>query len=267
MKVIFVGRNNSFNRQFACELFRDQELTSCLFVEGGRNTFAGRYKKIRRRMKRNGFFRVVDELAFHVYDRIFHAKRSKQFLQKEPDFFGKWRKLPCPSFEADNIHSKKWIEYIEEQQPDMIFSICCNVIFKPKLYNIPRLGTFVLHEGLTPEYKGLHTPIWAMLNGEHEYIGYTMLRVNDEIDGGEVLNQGTYTLQPGEDVRTWSWVGHNALIQGLPEMRERINDLANNGTFSPLSLEGRKDTYYSWVTLSQFPVSYTHLTLPTKRIV
>ena len=252
MKVIFVGRNNSFNRQFTCELFRDHELVSCLFVEGQRTTTSGRFQKIARRVKRNGLLRVTDELAFHVYDRIFHAKRNREFMQRAPDYFQQWPSLPCTSFEVDNIHSKKWLEYIEEQQPDIIFSICCNVIFRPKLYNIPKYGTYVLHEGLTPEYKGLHTPIWAMLKNDDEYIGYTMLRVNDEIDGGDVLSQGKYKLQPGEDVRTWSWVGHNALIQGLPEMRQKIDELATNGSFTPMPLEGRKSTYYTWVTLSQF---------------
>ena len=252
MRVIFAGRNNCFNRKFVAELFRDHELISCLFLEVGRETYAARFKRIRRRMKRYGVLRALDELAFHAYDRVFHKKRNLSFIQQAPEYFLEWPDLPCPSYDVDNIHSQKWIDYIKEQQPDILFSVCCTVIFRPKLFNIPRLGTYVLHEGLTPEYKGLHTPIWALLNREPEYVGYTMLRVNESIDGGDVILQDGYELKDGEDVRCWSWVAHKAIIDGLPDLRKALADLEENETFTPVSIEGRKHEYYSWVPLSQF---------------
>ena len=252
MRVIFAGRNNSFNRKIAKELFRDHELISCLFLEEGRGNFSARLNRIRRRMKRYGVLRALDELAFHVYDRIFHKKHTRTFFKQAPEFFLKWSKLTCPCYDVDNIHSKKWIDYIEEQKPDILFSVCCTVIFRPKLFNIPRLGTYVLHEGLTPEYKGLHTPIWALINDEQEYLGYTMLRVNESIDGGDVILQDGYDLKEDEDVRCWSWVAHKAIIDGLPKLRKTLADLEENETFTPVSIEGRKHQYYTWVPLSKF---------------
>lgn len=203
-------------------------------------------------MKRYGVLRAIDELAFHAYDRVFHKKRTHSFLQKSPEYFLEWPDLPCPSYDVDNIHSEKWLNYIKEQQPDIIFSVCCLVIFRPKLFNIPKIGTFVLHEGLTPEYKGLHTPIWAMLNNETEYLGYTMLQVNETIDGGDVVLQDGYELGEGEDVRCWSWVAHKAIIDGLPAMRKTLADLEKNRSFEPIPIEGRKHEYFTWVPLSQF---------------
>ena len=37
--------------------------------------------------------------------------------------------------------------------------ICGSVIFKHAFYSIPRMGTLILHDDLTPEYLGLHTPL------------------------------------------------------------------------------------------------------------
>jgi hypothetical protein len=37
--------------------------------------------------------------------------------------------------------------------------ICGSVIFKHAFYSIPRMGTFILHDDLTPEYLGLHTTL------------------------------------------------------------------------------------------------------------
>ena len=252
MRVIFAGRNNPFNRKLVTELFRDHELISCLWLEVGLESWSSRWRTIRGRMKRYGVLRAIDELAFHLYDRVFHRKRHFDFFNRKAEWFTDWPKIDCPTYDVDKIHSKKWLDYIEEQQPDIIFSVCCKVIFRPKLFNIPRLGTFVLHEGLTPEYKGLHTPIWALLNKEPEYVGYTMLRVNEGIDDGEVIIQDGYELKEGEDVRCWSWVGHKAIIDGMDDMRNKLAEIDEKGSFEPLSIEGRKHGYYTWVPLSQF---------------
>ena len=46
MGVVFIGQDNSFNRKFICELFKDHELVCCLFVEIDRFSFKGRLKKL-----------------------------------------------------------------------------------------------------------------------------------------------------------------------------------------------------------------------------
>ena len=41
MRVVFIGRDNSFNRKFISELFKDHELVCILIVEIDRFTFKG----------------------------------------------------------------------------------------------------------------------------------------------------------------------------------------------------------------------------------
>lgn len=251
MKVVFIGRDNSFNRKYVNELFKNHELTSCLFVEIDRFSFKGRLKKIRRRMRRRGFFTVLDELAFQFYSSYF-LRKEKELLLSKPDYFINNTELSCETHDVANVHSEKWIQFIKDQKPDIIFSICCNVIFKKELLDIPRLGTYILHEGITPEYKGLHTPIWALMNNEPDGLGYSLIKANHEIDGGEILDQGGYQLKENEGIRTWSWVGHNALIEGMPNIEKALDKLAKDGDFTPISETERKDQYYSWVRLSTF---------------
>ena len=45
MRVVFIGQDNSFNRKFISELFKDHELVCILFAEIDRFTFKGRLKK------------------------------------------------------------------------------------------------------------------------------------------------------------------------------------------------------------------------------
>ena len=253
MRIVFIGRDNSFNRKYLNELFKEHEIVCCLFVEIDRFTFKGRSKKIKNRIKRKGLLRVIDELAFQFYSSfILRGRKEKKLKRSKPDYFVNELKLECPTYQVSNVHSKNWLELIKNHKPDIIFSICCNVIFRPKLLEIPRLGTYILHEGITPEYKGLHTPIWALLNGDLDCIGYSVIKANSEIDGGVILDQGAYNLKKDEGLKTWSWVGHNALIEGLPQIKEAFNQLELEGGFEPINTEGRKNKYYTWVTLSSF---------------
>jgi len=253
MRVLFIGRDNAFNRKYVQELFADHELVSCLFVEIDRFTLSGRLRKIRKRMKRKGVFRVLDELAFQVYSTFFlRSGKEKELKAAQPDYYYKSSALPCPSFDVANVHSYAWIEYIKEQQPNIIFSICCNVIFREKLLSIPKLGTYILHEGVTPEYKGLHTPIWALMRNDPAGLGYSVLKADAQIDGGDVLVQGRYLLGEEEGLHTWSWIGHNALVEGMPAIREAFKHLEADQQFEPVPIEGRESQYYSWVTPSAY---------------
>lgn len=253
MKFIFAGRDNSFNRKYINELVKDHDLICCLFLEIDRFTFKGRFRKIKKRIQKYGWIRVLDELSFHVWSTfILRTHREKQFMKTKPDYFSNSINLHCPVFEVENINSKKWLDFIKDQKPDVIFSICCNVHFNSTLVSIPRFGAYVLHEGILPEYKGLHSTLWTLLNKEYDYLGYTLFKANNITDGGSIVTQGKYELNKQEGIRSWSWVGHNALIKGLPEIIQAFKRLENEGGFIPLNTEHRKDQYYSWMRMSTF---------------
>lgn len=45
-----------------------------------------------------------------------------------------------------------------------------------------------IHATLLPRYRGFHGLIWSMINDEN-YMGYTMFKINNVIDGGEIYFQ------------------------------------------------------------------------------
>ena len=253
LRVIFAGRDNAFNRGFCVWLRENFELAACLFLEGERFSLKGRWSRISWRGKKYGWWRVLDELAFHVYDRLILRRGEKKYWDAAiPEQYRVMHTLDVPCYVVDNVHGKKWIEMVTSLKPDVIIGLCGSVIFKPKFYTIPKFGTFILHEGLTPEYRGLHTPLWALVKDEPQYIGYTLLKVNKSIDGGDVLVQGGYMPEAGEGLSSWSLVGHKAIISGLPQMAESLRKLIENGGFTAVSLEGRNSNYYSWMTLTKY---------------
>lgn len=252
MKIIFAGRDNRFNRRLAMELAQEHEVCCCLWLEPGVHGARQLAQRFRARAVKYGLRQMLGELAFHAFDRFWLRRHEAAFRRTKPAWFVDRISLPFACHEVHNIHEPQWLELVAAQQPDMIFSVCSNILFKPELYNIPKLGTFVLHEGLTPEYKGLHTTLWALAKGEHQYLGYTVFKVNSRLDAGDILVQGRYNLKPGEGCRNWSWVGHNACIEGLGDIRAALKKLEQDRGFVPLDIAGRQAGLYSWMSLQAF---------------
>ena len=269
MRVIFAGRDNDFNTGIIEWLTKEHEVLACLFLEPNRRTTPMMWKRVKQRAKKYGWVKAIDEILFHAFDRVALRRGEWQSVLREfPPAFTATRSLGIPCHSVGNIHSRKWLDFVAASNPDIIFSVCGSVIFRPELFTIPRLGTLVLHEGLTPEYKGLHTPLWALMNKEHEYLGYTLLKVDDSIDGGAVLSQGSYELAEGEGFRTWSLVAHKAILANLDHIATALSNLEAHGGFEPLDLTGRRHEYFTWMGLSDFVRLYVRnfvMRMPPRR--
>lgn len=253
MNVVFIGRRNPFNMGIIRWLDESYTLTAVFFIEENRFSLSARIDKIRKRAKRRGALRVFDELLFQVFYRLWYGIRERYLWSKMmPEQFRTINTTDKPLYFCDDIHESSCLEKMRETNPDMIFSVCTHTLFKSELFSIPKFGMFMLHEGITPEYRGLHTPAWALLRGESEYIGYTLLRIDEGIDTGSILCQGVY---PDADNFgfCWSFVGHSALVHGLPEMKNALDKLyLHGGEFHEVPQVGRNSRNYSWVALSDY---------------
>ena len=208
---------------------------------------------LKKRAKRYGILRVFDELLFRGFYRLRYVKREGQLWSTiMPKQLRMVSTVDKPFYFCDDIHKDYWLKKIEQIEPHIIFGVCMHTIFKPKLFNIPKFGFFMLHEGITPEYRGLHTATWALLQREPEFIGYTLLKINEGIDSGAILCQGVY---PDADKFGFcsGFIGHSALVYGLPEMKNALDKLyLNKGIFQEVSQKGRISKNYSWVSLSDY---------------
>ena len=147
-----------------------------------------------------------------------------------------------------NVNSTEVESFLKGHGPDIIFVNCISQLISPRICEIPKLGTFIYHEGLTPEYRGQHTVFWALANGDDDRIGYTLLRANKQLDGGEVYAQGRTRLEPLAS--PMGYTGHWALFEGLPDVAQVLSQLEEN-RIQPIDTTSRKDAYYSYFPYSQ----------------
>lgn len=68
---------------------------------------------------------------------------------------------------------------------DYLFSITNLKILSPEIISFPRKGAINFHDGPLPEYAGLNTTSWAIINGE-KFHGITWHFITNEIDKGIV---------------------------------------------------------------------------------
>jgi hypothetical protein len=252
-RVVFVGRRNAFDLALINWLNERFTVPAAFFIEEDRFTLKARWEKIKGRARMYGWRRAIDELLFHVYYRVgYSRKEARLWATRMPAPFAETRSTAVESYSVDDIHSEEWLAKVRETQPDILISVCTHTIFKKRLYTIPRYGMFVMHEGLTPEYRGLHTIAWALLQDEPQYVGYTLFKVNRGIDSGAILCQGLFPDAKRYGF-SWGFIGHRGLLYGLEHMGDALRRLyLHDGQFEPVPQTGRRDGNYTWMPLSSF---------------
>lgn len=75
-------------------------------------------------------------------------------------------------------------------------------ILKSSIYGQSRYGTINFHTGITPQYRGNSTIYWALRNMEPEMVGYTLHRVVDTIDAGDIIYQEVIPVLSSDSERT-----------------------------------------------------------------
>ncbi|MBX3627658.1 MAG: LLM class flavin-dependent oxidoreductase [Rhizobacter sp.] len=115
---------------------------------------------------------------------------------------------------------------------DYLFSITNLSVLSPEVIAMPTRAAINFHDGPLPEYAGLNTPVWAMLNGEGRH-GITWHMMTSAVDQGDILVQRRFDLSEGETALTLNTKCFEAGMESFEELVRGLSD----GT-----LQGRPQT-------------------------
>lgn len=259
LRTGFIGSDNLFDKYICGWLRKQSDLRLIVWIDslrwaakpGRPGRIAGRY---RQRAKRYGWLRAVDEIAYYGLYRTVLLRPDERKLRSLLE--ETWAKSPVPAVDdvwqlrPGDIQAPEILEAIEEERLDAVFSVCVDVVFPDSLISAPRLGSYLWHEGITPEYRGVYSPFWALVNREYDMLGYTLLQMTMQLDAGAVFVQGrAKEIDPLSD---WhNYIGHKAILDSLPETERFLKEL-EQGEHRPLERDGAKDALYSYPTASAF---------------
>ena len=255
LRCIFVGSPNRFTELMVHWLSKRTDLVSAVWTSSAEwaKTIPKTAEFVRLRLYRYGLFNVINEACYYYISRKILKDTAEPFQSRLYNEYVRVHGQPSwkgDFINTDRISSPDVLRFVRDRQPDLIMSMCINEFFKRDIREIPRLGSFLWHEGIVPEYKGLYSPFWAIHNREPEMLGYSVLKMNNRYDEGEVYLQGRVT---GINTNTDSplYIGHKAVLDSLPAVAILLEEL-ERGTAKAISIQGRRSATYTYPGLTDW---------------
>jgi len=89
---------------------------------------------------------------------------------------------------VDKVNESKFLEELKNLNPDIVLFAVFDKIVKNKFIDIAKLGTFNLHLGPLPSYKGGLSSFWV-LRYQEQFTGSSIHKVIEKIDEGELIDE------------------------------------------------------------------------------
>ncbi|MEZ4417536.1 MAG: formyltransferase family protein [Gemmatimonadota bacterium] len=206
-------------------------------------------KRVRREVRRVGWVRFFDVLAFRVWYRLFHAARDRAWEERTVAEYAK--RLPAlpanlPRLEIHSPNTAEAKAFIERLAPDFMVARCKQLL-KREIFGIPRLGTYVMHPGVCPEYRNAHGCFWALANGDRDKVGMTLLKIDEGVDTGPVYGYFSYDID--EVAETHFVIQSRVVLDNLDRLAETFRAI-DAGTAPTIDTRGRPSGTWGqpWLT-------------------
>ncbi|HZT75639.1 MAG TPA: formyltransferase family protein [Vicinamibacterales bacterium] len=206
-------------------------------------------KRISREMARVGAWRFADVLAFRAWYRLAHAAADGRWAA---DTLERMRaRFPvrpaAPEIVVSSPNSSDAEAFIRSQAPDLVIARC-KTLLKEQVFSIPRLGTFVMHPGICPEYRNAHGCFWARATGDLDNVGMTLLRIDRGVDTGPVFGYFRVRSEPSESHVVTQ---HRVVVEHLDAIRDRLLAI-EAGSATPIDTTGRRSSTWGQPWLSAY---------------
>ena len=207
------------------------------------------YKRIRREIGRVGITRFIDVVTFRIYYKFFLSKKDRIWEQEklqELNFTYPKIHDDIPILKTHSPNSKDSEAFIKEVNPDIMIARC-KTLLKKSIFSLPSKGTFVMHPGISPEYRNAHGCFWALANNDLTNVGMTLLKIDQGVDTGPVY--GYYTYDFDEINESHIVIQHRVVLENLQELKKKLISIYN-GDAIPLETTGRKSHTWGqpWLT-------------------
>ena len=204
-------------------------------------------KRIAREIKRVGFWRFLDVLAFRVYHRLTQAAGDRRWEASELSRLRAWfpERPDAPETIVASPNAAGAQAFISARQPDLVIARC-KTLLAERIFSIPPLGTYVMHPGICPEYRNAHGCFWAMASGDHANVGMTMLRIDKGVDTGPVFG---YFRVDADSAESHVVTQHRVVLEHLDAIRDKLLEI-EAGTATPTETAGRPSVTWGQPWLS-----------------
>ena len=214
-------------------------------------TLAGKLALLRRRVSRHGPLRVLDELLFQVYYRLFLRAGDQRLLR----LF----ELSAPATRAglaekvevidiDSLNAPEGQALLKRLAPDLVV-MASRELIRPDVLKLARVGFIGCHPGILPDFRGAYASFWAMSEGKRDKIGVSVYLATPGIDTGPLVAERA--IAPRFGVQHFKVESERLIFEGTNELIEAIDE-AERGTLKTYTKPDPAGPLYSLVGLTDF---------------
>lgn len=160
----------------------------------------------------------------------------------EPPFLNDIRNLTLTNggqfFEAKQVGAERWNHFWETTEVDLMLAVSWRYMIPPWVYRRARLGAFVFHDSLLPQYRGFSPTVWAIINGEN-HTGVTLFEIAEGVDEGPIVDQAGVSIGPDATIS----VVLERVTQTYLALLERNLDELMKGTARRIPQDHSQATY------------------------
>jgi len=151
-------------------------------------------QKLKRSIRYDGYWATLKKFSAKLSGGETEAvEELKTALESQNELEKCAENLDIPLYRIENYHTAEAMNLLRETGADLGILYGTNII-KEAVFNIPRLGSINIHQGLAPIYRGGPTVFWELFNGERE-IGITVHFVAAKVDTGDIILQKALPLE------------------------------------------------------------------------
>lgn len=119
-------------------------------------------------------------------------------------------------YQPRSVNKNEGFLYLKDCNPDLIITVAYGKLLKPKVFELPKLGTYNIHASLLPKYRGA-APIQRTLeNGEKE-TGITIFKIDEGMDSGPIALQKRIEIT---DTDTFGTLHNRLAVLGVKSLLE-----------------------------------------------
>lgn len=210
-----------------------------------------RLAKVKRSLRLQGLWGTIDLLAYRLFHRMRHGAGDRQQEAQIRETNGAiYPPVPyhVPLLEVSSPNCPAAQAFIQSCQPEIMLA-CCKHILKPAIFEQASQGTYVMHPGICPEYRNAHGCFWALVNGDMERVGMTLLKIDRGIDTGPVYG---YFSAPYDEVQESHLAIQRRMTYDNLHRVQRVLEQIQAGVAKPISTTGRSSAVWGQPTLSSY---------------
>jgi len=229
-------------------LHATSDLRGIVRVHDSRRTF---WRRVKREWRRGGAMAMLDIVAFRVYYRLERASHDAAWERATLDALtSEWPAVPAdiPVLDTSRPNGTECEAFIRRCAPDAVVALCKHIL-QPRIFEIPRAGTLIFHDGIAPEYRNAHGCFWAMATGDFDRVGLTVLRADRGVDTGPIFGYFRCAFDAARE--SYVEISSRVLLDNLAEITDLLRRIVT-GEATPIPTNGKTSAVWGQPRLTAY---------------